>query len=54
MGTWYLYYLEKRMGNEKWTPLKYNDDDCIYSVRSFCRSFYDKYGTMFPIGIVIL
>ena len=50
MGVWYDFYLEKRIENEKWMPLKYNDDDCLYSVRSYGHSFCDKYGGMYPIG----
>ena len=28
MGIWYDFYLEKRIKNEKWMPLKYNDSEC--------------------------
>ena len=31
MGIWYDFYLEKRIKNEKWMPLKYNDSECLYS-----------------------
>jgi hypothetical protein len=50
MGIWYDFYLEKRIKNEKWMPLKYNDSECLYSVRSYGHDFCNKYGTMFPIG----
>lgn len=50
MGVWYDFYLEKRIEKEKWIPLKYKGDRSFYSVRSYGRSFCDRYGGSFSIG----
>ena len=50
MGVWYDFYLEKRIKKEKWIPLKYKGDRSFYSVRSYGRSFCDRYGGPFSIG----
>ena len=50
MGVYYNFYLERKIDNDKWMPIKYKDDDCFYYVRSYAREFYCEYGSSFSIA----
>ena len=50
MGTYYDFYLEKKIGEDKWIPLKYNGNNSFYYVRSYGFEFANEYGSHFPIG----
>lgn len=49
MGVYYDFYLEKMEGEDKWSSIKYEDSDCLYSVRSHARLFFDEYGFSIPL-----
>lgn len=51
MGTYYDFYLEKIIDNDKYLPLKYNGKDSFYYVRNNANEFFYHYGTYFPLSI---
>ena len=50
MGVYYDFYLEKRVGEDRWSSINYLDSDILFSVRSYARAFFDEYGCVFPLG----
>ncbi len=50
MGVYYDFYLDKKIDGDKWSSLLYNNDYCIYYVRSYGNWFLDEYRSGREIG----